>query len=78
MSNQTVTIYLNTPLVQPEPEAAKVGQVFRIKGSIQLSEPQGLTVVVKGVGDDRGWLEGRLPFKKIFIPLHKIDFMQIE
>lgn len=78
MSTQNVTIYLNTPLIQPEPEAAKAGQVFRIKGSIQSSEPQGFTVAVKGVGDDKGWQEGRLPFKKIFIPLHKIDFMQVE
>ena len=75
MNNQNVIIYLNTPLVQLEKDQGEV--IFQIKGKIVAEEVLGFQVQIKAVGNEKGWGE-KSSLKKVFIPIHKIDYISIE
>lgn len=77
MSNETVTIYLNTPLAvtQDKPNAQDGATV--IKGKILKETAMGPVVQVKTMGHVR-LMNDKVPFHKILIPLQKIDFMVLE
>ncbi len=77
MTNEQVTIYLNTPLVAPQPKGTLVERASMIRGKV-LSELQGgIFVQIKAIGNEKGWSE-HCPFKKIFVPHHKIDFVSVD
>lgn len=79
MTNQEVVIYLNTPLVSRELKGRCNNEsISRLRGKILSQEPTGFLIQIKSVGNERGWQEGAPSAKRIFIPIHKIDFMEME
>lgn len=69
-----LTIYLNTPLAQSEGRMAGDMVITRLRGTVMDGEGGGITLQVKEIGNDKGWQSTGLPFKKILVPIHKIDF----
>lgn len=74
MTQFECTIYLNTPL-------AETGSAFsgydRVRGKGLSHEAGGVLVQVKALGTSKDWQDKTLPVKKIFIPYHKIDFIDL-
>ncbi len=71
MLNETVTFYLNTPLLRFD--GKKGGEEIQvIKGKVLDETKGGLILAVKSASNSRG--EVTCPFKKVFLPLHKVDY----
>lgn len=79
MNNENVTIHLNTPLVVHLGGSGQpvVNQSSLIRGKVLSETNGGLFIQVKAIGNAKGWSEN-LPFKKVFLPHHKIDFVAVE
>ncbi|MBI4412196.1 MAG: hypothetical protein HY541_06910 [Deltaproteobacteria bacterium] len=77
MINQNVIVYLNTPLLESGLEGGKIENIFRLKGKVLAQAPEGFFILVKSAGDEKKW-DDRSDIGKIFLPLHKIDFVAIE
>lgn len=76
MENSNVTIYLNTPLIRGEESSETPLFINRIKGKILSETGTGFLVQVKTLTGEKG---GEKTFvKKFFIPVHKIDFIEVE
>lgn len=73
MINQDAIIYLNTPLIRIGDEMME--SIIRVRGKVVGEGPQGYVIQVKAVGDEKKWEEETSFPKKIFLPLHKIDFI---
>lgn len=77
MSQENVTIYLHTPLSDPEYKGNTMNEITCIKGKIISESAGGFVIQVKSAGNGKKWNED-FAFKKIFIPQYKIDFMVME
>ena len=77
MSNESVIIYLHTPLSDPDYKGNTINEITCIKGKILSETPGGFVIQVKSAGNGKNWKDD-FPFKKIFIPQYKIDFMILE
>ncbi|MBI2339517.1 MAG: hypothetical protein HYU99_03985 [Deltaproteobacteria bacterium] len=77
MNNQNVIVYLNTPLLETELDGQRIESISRLKGKILAQAAEGFFLQVKAVGDEKGWASPP-PFTRIFIPIHKIDFITAE
>jgi hypothetical protein len=77
MENQDVIIYLNTPLAQPQPKSLEEN-TYQIKGKVVQYDASGITLLLKALGNDRGWSKSLSDIKKIFFPMHKIDYVVLE
>lgn len=77
MTNDNVTVYLNTPLFNSSQKGLGLEGILMIRGKIFDESSAGITLQVKGIGNEKRWLE-ETPFKKMIIPHHKIDFMVVE
>lgn len=76
MENSNVTIYLNTPLIKGEEDSEAPLFTNRIKGKILSETDTGFLIQVKTLAGEKG---GDKPFvKKFFVPVHKIDFIEVE
>lgn len=75
--NQSVVVYLNTPLTKSGLEGEKIENIFRLKGKVLAQSAEGFFVQVKSAGDEKKW-DDRGGMGKIFLPLHKIDFITVE
>lgn len=73
---QDITVLLNNPLVQFSKEQKTL--VYRLKGKLEKQDTSGLSLKVKSIGDEKGWLDNSPPFTKVFIPIHKIDYIELE
>lgn len=69
---EKITIALNTPLQASEALQDIKDGVTRVEARLIKQENSGLLVEVLKIGTDKSWVL-KNPFKKIFIPLHKID-----
>lgn len=77
MENQNTIVYLNTPLIQPEGDKPILDNTYRIKGKIVSKDNDGFAIQVSAIGNKKEW-DKSPPFKKIFLPMHKIDFVEVE
>lgn len=77
MLNQNVVVYLNTPLVGTGAEGERVELIARLKGKILAQGNEGFLLQAKAVGDKKGWNDST-PIKKIFIPVHKVDYILLD
>ena len=77
MTNEQVIIYLNTPLVSHQPKGGTTFLSTQIRGKILEESAGGVLIQVKGIGNEKGWNDNN-PFKKIFLPHHKINFIAVD
>ena len=77
MSQENVTIYLHTPLSNPDSKNTGVDEIACIKGKIISESAGGFVIQVKAAGNGKK-INDDFAFKKIFIPQYKIDFMVME
>lgn len=77
MENQNVIVYLNTPLIKLESKMAMPDNAYRIKGKVISKDADGLSLQVKAIGDEKRWNDSP-PLKKIYLPIHKVDFISLE
>ena len=77
MNNQNVVVYLNTPLWKSGLEREKVENIFRLKGKVLAQASEGFFIQVKSAGDGKKWAD-HTGIGKIFLPIHKIDFIAVE
>lgn len=79
MTNLEVTIYLNTPLIPTDYRSkATADEISRIKGKIISEHASGYILQVKTTGNPREWFDNPSHLKRIFLPLHKVDFMVLD
>ncbi len=77
INNEQVTLYLNTPLVSIKPRQAGEVDILIIKAKVLEETASGLLIQMKAAGNEKAMLDN-LPFKKILVPTHKIDFIVVE
>ena len=77
MINQNVIIYLNTPLIETGVEEGRVALIARLKGKILAQGSEGFLLQTKAAGDKKGWNDSTT-VKKIFVPVHKVDYIVVE
>lgn len=75
---QQAIIYLHTPLMHPGANEEKGAPALRLRGKILSRDASGIYVDVQAVAGAKGWVDGSPYGKKIFIPLHKIDYLSFE
>lgn len=76
MENSNVTINLNTPLIKGEENSESPLFIDRIKGKILSETDTGFLIQVKALSGEKGG--DKTVIKKLFIPIHKIDFIEVE
>lgn len=77
-SPQQAIIYLHTPLMYPDAKEEKGAPALRLKGKILSRDASGITLEVQASAGVKGWIDGSPYGKRIFIPLHKIDYLSFE
>lgn len=77
MPNETIIVYLNTPLIERDSQNSSQESIHVLRGKLMEQSSFGLSVQVKSVGNSKEFSDTP-PFKKILIPSHKIDFVLIE
>lgn len=78
---QQAVIHLHTPLMPPQTEREsdeRLSETTRLRGKILSRDASGIYVDVQAVAGAKGWIDGSPYGKRIFIPLHKIDYLSFE
>ncbi len=78
MINLEVTVFLNTPLHQVDVPDSTRDVIVWLEGKILHQDASGMLIHVKSVGTERKGQEKTVNFKKVFLPMHKIDFVRID
>ena len=79
MEGRRVQVFLRTPLFRGrygvDGDRELSDNVTEVIGTVLAETRTGLHLRVEGLGNDRGALEGTLPFAEIVLPLAKIDHL---
>ena len=79
MEGRRVQVFLRTPLFRGRygvnGDRELPDNVTEVIGTVVAETRIGLHLCVEGLGNERGTLEGSLPFAEIVLPLAKIDHL---